>query len=83
MTWADRAFQHLAKVDASIPFDATIKQRRQALRKHAWSFHQGTSWGRKVWGAASRRYLIAHGMRVKNRKIINGPLLEMMGVKDV
>ena len=72
--WAQRAFEFLAKIDASLPFDATIKQRRKVLREHAGIFSQGTSWGRRVWGAASRRYLAAHGARFRNRKQLNGQL---------
>jgi hypothetical protein len=57
MTWIDRARSRIAKLDAELPADATIAQRRRMLRDNSSSFHGGTSWGKKVWARAGREYL--------------------------
>jgi len=61
MSWRQRADQIIASVDAALPADADLKARRRALRAaRPWDF-AGTSWGRKVWGAAARQYLERYG----------------------
>lgn len=59
--WQAAARHYIAQVDASLPKDATLKERRAALRKVAWEFHGGTSWGKKTWSKHSSAYLAKHG----------------------
>lgn len=73
--WRKRAFELLAQIDAQLPFDAPIKQRKELLKINASGFHHGTSWGRRVWGQACRRYLAAYGARYRNREQLKGPLI--------
>lgn len=47
---------------AELPADASLDDRRKALRKDATLFHGGTSWGRKVWSREVRKYLEQHGL---------------------
>jgi hypothetical protein len=51
----------IAKVDAQLPADATLKQRKAALKEVAYNYHGGTYWGRKMWGQECRKYLERHG----------------------
>jgi hypothetical protein len=46
--------------------DATLTERRSALRKAAFDFHGGTSWGKKVWSKHVRKYLEFHGLPKRN-----------------
>lgn len=62
MTWMQSARSIIAEIHADLPAEATLKQRRSALRKAAGHFHGGTSWGRKVWSRATREYLQHHGL---------------------
>lgn len=59
--WQAAAKAFIADIDASLPPDATLPQRRSALRKRAGEFHMGTSWGKKVWSKHCRIYLERHG----------------------
>lgn len=59
--WRDKARLLIAKLTADLPADATIQQRRKALWGKGWEAHQGTSWGRKMWGKEVRRYLAGYG----------------------
>lgn len=59
--WQAAARHYIAKVDANLPKDATLKERRAALRKVAWEYHGGTSWGKKTWSKHTSAYLAKHG----------------------
>jgi hypothetical protein len=59
--WRARAQQLIAELTANLPADATLKQRRKVLRGKGWQAHQGTCWGRKMWGQEVRAYLARHG----------------------
>lgn len=59
--WRDRSRRLIAQLVADLPADATIAQRRKALWGKGWEAHQGTSWGRKMWGKEVRLYLARHG----------------------
>jgi len=59
--WRDRAQQRIAELTAGLPADATLEQRRKALWGKGWEAHQGTVWGRKMWGQEVRAYLARHG----------------------
>lgn len=61
MTWVEDARRRIAEVTRDIPADATIAQRRKALRAAGPLFHGNTCWGRKAWGRAGREYLAEHG----------------------
>lgn len=56
--WAPAARAVIARVHAQLPENATLKERRKALRAVGGSFHGGTCWGRKVWGRECRKYLL-------------------------
>ncbi len=60
-TWAQHATDFIAELDADIPADATLQERRRILDDNAWGFHRSTSHGQKVWGRAKRAYLEKHG----------------------
>lgn len=60
--WQAAARAAIQRVHESLPADATLKQRRVALRKAAGDFHGYTSWGRKVWSKHARQYLELHGL---------------------
>lgn len=47
---------------ANLRDDASLTERRKALRKVACEFHMGTSWGKKVWSREVRKYLERHGL---------------------
>jgi len=61
MTWLENARAHITE-HCALPSEATLKQRRARLREISWAFHQGTSWGKKVWSKATREYLQRHGL---------------------
>jgi hypothetical protein len=42
---------------SKLPADATLGDRRKALKRRASEFHLGTSWGKKVWSRECRKYL--------------------------
>ena len=60
--WRERSRRKIAEVHASLPVDATIAQRRKALRAVGWMVHENTCWGRKMWGQEVRKYLEKHGL---------------------
>lgn len=59
--WRDRARERIAELVRDLPADATLEQRRKALWGKGWEAHQGTVWGRKMWGQEVRAYLARHG----------------------
>lgn len=61
--WRDDARYWIAAAHAILPAEATLKQRRAALRQRAYYAHGGTSWGKKMWGQECRRYLEQHGQK--------------------
>lgn len=60
--WAEAARHLIGKVHSGLPEDASLKDRRRALRAVGPGFHGGTYWGRKVWGREVRKYLERHGL---------------------
>lgn len=61
MSWRDDARAFIAKLDADIPDDATLAERKRYLNGNSWGFTGGTSWGRKIWGQEARVYYERHG----------------------
>lgn len=59
--WRDRARRLIAKLTADLPPEATLDQRRKALWGKGWEAHQGTNWGRRMWGQEVRAHLARHG----------------------
>ena len=59
--WRERARKRIAELTADLPADATLAERRKALWGKGWEAHQGTVWGRKMWGQEVRKYLGRHG----------------------
>lgn len=60
--WPTAARAAIERAVADLPADATLKERRSALRKAAGGFHMGTSHGKKVWSREARKYLERHGL---------------------
>jgi hypothetical protein len=58
--WGKVARADIHKIMAAMPEDATLGDRRKALKRHASEFHGGTSWGKKVWPRECRKYLERH-----------------------
>lgn len=63
--WRDAARHHIAELVADLPADASLAERRRALRGKGWPAHQGTYWGRKMWGKEVRLHLARHGAEPK------------------
>lgn len=59
--WRDAARTRITELVADLPADATLEQRRKALWGKGYPAHQGTVWGRKMWGQEVRAYLARHG----------------------
>lgn len=62
--WRDRARRRIAELTAGLPAEATLAERRRALWGKGWEAHQGTKWGRKMWGQEVRKYLARYGGKV-------------------
>ena len=60
--WRERSRRKIAEIHAGLPADATIPQRRKALRAVGWTVHENTCWGRRMWGQEVRKYLEKHGL---------------------
>lgn len=67
MTWRDTANHIIGEVHKSLPPDATITQRKQALADACPYEFRVTSWGKKVWGNAATAYLVKCGMTPRKR----------------
>lgn len=74
--WRARAWEILDEVRKSLPADATLDDHKRATAAQAWYAHQGTSWGKKVWGQARREYLqrLGQAPRLKPRPIGELPM---------
>lgn len=61
-TWREEAEAEIARLVADLPADATIAERKAALRpdNRPYKFVV-TSWGRKSWQRAQREYLAKFG----------------------
>jgi hypothetical protein len=59
--WRNLARMRIAELVADLPADASVEQRRKALWGKGYPAHQGTVWGRKMWGQEVRAYLARHG----------------------
>jgi len=59
--WRDQARRQIADLVRDLPDSATLAERRKALWGKGWEAHQGTVWGRKMWGQEVRKYLARHG----------------------
>lgn len=55
-TWLERGIAMIAALDAQLPADMPIAERKKLIQQEAWRFHGGTSWGRKIWPKAKRAY---------------------------
>lgn len=72
--WRDRARTRIAQLVADLPETASLADRRKALRGKGWPAHQGTNWGRKMWGKEVRAHLARHGDTL-GRMARNEPML--------
>ncbi|WP_298174612.1 hypothetical protein [Novosphingobium sp.] len=57
--WRLRALEQIAELTRDLP--ETLAERRKALWGKGYPAHEGTRWGRKMWGSEVRKYLAAHG----------------------
>ena len=73
--WQAAAKAFIAAIHADLPEDATLVQRRSALRKAAAGFHMGTSHGKKTWSKHARAYLEKHGQLPRTRNLRDQPNL--------
>lgn len=62
--WRLRAKALIAEITRNIPAEALIEDRKKALWGKGWPAHQGTVWGRKMWGSEVRKYLARYGDRM-------------------
>lgn len=60
--WPTAAKGAIERAVADLSEDASLKERKSALRRAANDFHGGTSWGKKVWSRECRKYLERHGL---------------------
>ena len=63
--WRTRARARIAELVKDLPADATLAERRKALWGKGWEAHDGSRWGRKMWGEEVRAYLARHGAERK------------------
>lgn len=56
MSWTEQARKVIAQVHATLPEDATLKQRKAAL-KNAYPFGPRQYWPYRAWCKARREYL--------------------------
>lgn len=59
--WRDRARRLIAELTRDLPETATLAERRKALWGQGYPAHEGTKWGRRMWGSEVRKYLAQHG----------------------
>lgn len=59
--YRSRARLLIAELTRDLPEAATIAERRKALWGRGWRMHQGTWYGRKIWGQEVRKYLGRNG----------------------
>lgn len=55
--WQTDAPKMIAAIHAELPSEATPDDLRKELRKRAYEFHHGTSWGKKVWAKHCKAYV--------------------------
>lgn len=61
-TWTDKAFKHIAALDAELGPEATYDERRAALRA-GYPFGERKGWRYQAWLVAQRDYLGRHDNR--------------------
>lgn len=59
--WRSAARDRIAELTEELPADATLAERRKALRGKGYPAHLDTSWGKRVWGQEVAAYLGRHG----------------------
>lgn len=73
-TWRDNALDLIRKVHAENP-DLDAVALRKKLRGYSEAFHQGTSWGKKVWPKACAEYIAKRfGVSPPGRAVEDSPL---------
>ena len=66
--WRIDAQHTIERATTNLPAEASLPERKKALAAVAWSFHGGTSWGRKIWGQECRKYYERHGQKPRTPK---------------
>ncbi|EGF92457.1 hypothetical protein ABI_08930 [Asticcacaulis biprosthecium C19] len=59
--WRAACESLIAELVKDLPDDATMADRKAALKGKGWPAHQNTSWGRKMWGRCCKEYLAKFG----------------------
>lgn len=68
MTWKDEAAEIIRDATASLPDDATLKDRITAINAACPSWWRQMSWPQKAWQAARREYLVRYGYKPRTKK---------------
>lgn len=72
--WQAEAKKQIALVDRQFEAGTSWQERQTYLRKAAWFFHGGTSWGKRVWAKHCRAYLESHGKPPRKVPEASAPL---------
>lgn len=68
MTWRERWAAKIQEVHETLPDDATLEDRINAI-KHLAPHKYDASWAKKSWQAARRDYLVRYGHVPKTKKV--------------
>ena len=74
-TWRERAMALIARVHGGLGDACSLDELKSELRKHANSYHGGTSWGKRVWYQAKAQYYRQHfGVQPEQKPAEASPL---------
>jgi hypothetical protein len=80
--WRDRCRRVIREADEKLPEDATLNDRKKALRAVAGEFYcPGTSWPSQVWQQERRAYLARFGEPVNPK--LNPKLAQLAAQGDI
>jgi len=80
MTWQEEAARIIAELDAKLPADMPLKERRKAVRE-AYPYGERKRWPYKTWCRAQREYLDRFIPAEENLKKLPLTPLELMIAK--
>lgn len=63
--WRERARIRIAELVRDLPAEATLDERRKALRGKGWDY----GWAQKAWQQEVRAYLAQHGAPPRQFKV--------------
>ncbi|MDW9880510.1 hypothetical protein GOA90_25325 [Sinorhizobium meliloti] len=76
MTYEEHYAARIAEVHATLPETATLDERAKAIAPIGSNIV--TSWGRKAWQKARKKYLGRYGYRGRGEQAALSPLEKMM-----